>query len=352
MFNLNDELNEFYRDHVRLGKTRRDELATFRDNNLTRLQTAMGKNDFPLWTDWQNQGGYQMKTLNQARDNAYDLDVALIFEEGNLPQSPKKARERVRDMFCETSGQFKEPPEARQNAVTVWYQTGQHLDFAIYRYSTHPIYSHQIIQHASGDQWVERDPDAVTNWFSTAVDSKSPSSLLGATVEAQQLRKIVRFVKFFNRSRVGGHMPGGMITTTLVVECYRPDALRDDVALFNTLEVLTSRLQEYTGVASPIPGAANLTDKEKHEAEVANMRDGLWDLMPKLRVLNAYDCSPAAARNAWRQFFNHEFWNAENFRNVKSEASSSLLMAATAAPATALSFPNAARGFSKPAGFA
>lgn len=43
MFNLHDDLNKFYQEHVRLGKVRRNELATFRDNSLTRLESGLDK---------------------------------------------------------------------------------------------------------------------------------------------------------------------------------------------------------------------------------------------------------------------------------------------------------------------
>lgn len=352
MYDLHEEMNEFFQKDVRLGKKARDELAKFRDNSLSRLNSGLDnlgdtKNaTYACPSETRNQGGYAMHTLNQARDNDYDIDVGLIFEKEGLPASPKSARERIRDAFLETGGQFKEPPEARKNAVTIWYASGQHLDFAIYRYAS-DAYDNKIIEHASGDEWKARDPDAMTNWFSNKVSAQSPSLAFGATVEENQLRKIARFAKFFAKSRTNWDLPGGMIMTTLIVESYRTNMHGDDTSLLQTLEALYSRLQGYTTVASPIDGS-DLTANEKHRKQVENLKDRLGEFLPKLGILYSANCTREQARNAWRQFFNHDYWTADNDVPLKS----SLLMSATAAPATAFAFPAGPRMPTKPQGFA
>jgi hypothetical protein len=358
MFNLHKDLNTFFQDHVRLGKTRWDELARFRDASLTRLNTGLDKlgekrnTTYAYPNEIRNQGGYAMRTLNQATGNEYDIDVALIFKKDDLPSSPKSARERIRDAFLETAGGFKEPPTARKNAVTVWYATGQHLDFAVYRRFTNE-YGQEVIEHAGGDEWTARDPDKVTKWFDNKVKDSSPRQEWGATVEDGQLRKIVRFVKFFTKCRSNWKMPGGMMTTALVVECYCRDSNRDDIALLQTLEILRNRLLADTRVWSPVDGS-NLAAADERRKEVENLRDRLGELLPKLRILNNPSCTREQARNAWRQFFNHSFWNAEN-----DKSTASLLRTATVAPVAAIapvgaahSFPNVRREPSKPQGFA
>ena len=74
-----------------------------------------------------------MHTLNQAEHNDYDIDVAVVFEKGDLPEDPLKARQRVRDALLKRCDNFTKEPEARHNAVTVWYQDGYNIDFAVYR---------------------------------------------------------------------------------------------------------------------------------------------------------------------------------------------------------------------------
>lgn len=350
MFNLHDDLDKFYQDHVRLGKVRRNELATFRDNSLTRLESGLDKlgekrgRVYAYYADTRNQGGYAMDTLNQAANNDYDIDVGLIFEAGDLPDGAKAARERIRDAFIESGGQFKDPPNARSNAVTVWYASGQHLDFAIYRRSLR-LDGSWLIEHASGDVWTPRDPDRMTNWFDERVRSRSPSGF-GVTVASGQLRRIVRYLKYFARSRAQWRLPGGMILTTLTEECYQPHGHRDDVALRETLLAMARRLQAHRMVASPIDGS-DLTAKDKRKREMDSLAAALFENVPKLDILFDPSCTRQQARNAWRQIFNHAFWEASN-----DPASRSMLRAATAAPASAAYvFPDHARAPTKPAGF-
>jgi hypothetical protein len=350
VFNLHSELMAFYEAHVRLGKVRSDELATFRDNSLTRLNTGLDKlgekekRTYAYPDDFKNQGGYAMKTLNQARGNDYDIDVGLLFYAEDLPSSPKGARERIRDAFKETGGQFKEDPQARKNAVTIWYSTGQHLDFAIYRY-VDDGYGNEIIEHASGDAWIRRDPDSMKKWFDKRVTDRSPKAANGATVKDEQLRRIVRHVKYFARSRAGWRMPGGMILTALVDECYVANAHYDDEALARTLYAIQNRLAANVIVRSPIDGS-NLTEAEKRQTEIANFAAELTTLVNGLGVLWREDCTRAQARNAWRQLFNHDYWNAPNDTTAKS-----LLGAASAAPTGGFSFPDHERAPSRPQGF-
>ncbi|MEZ0223184.1 MAG: cyclic GMP-AMP synthase DncV-like nucleotidyltransferase [Alphaproteobacteria bacterium] len=352
MFNLHDDLNAFFIEHIRLGKDRRHELAEFRDNSLSRLRSGLDKlgerrgEKYSYPAETRNQGGYAMHTLNKAADNNYDLDSALIFERSALPSSARAARERIRDAFVETGNQFKTPPEARENAVTIWYESGQHLDFAIYRRYTDAL-GREIIEHASGDEWRPRDPDAVTTWFKNLETKVSPAGS-AATVEEKQFRKIVRFLKFFTKSRLDWRLPGGMIMSALAELVYEPHSTRDDASLLLTLEKLHNRLQFTTIVPGPL-GGTDLTAKPSHKQEVEALRDELARIVPKMgQALRAANCTKDQARNAWRMLFNHEFWNAANA--VKQEAS--MLKVASVAPvAGSFSFPDTARAPNKPLPF-
>ncbi len=116
MYNLSTELQEFYDDHVRLGTDRRKKLADCRDANLARINNGLDemaeedKCPRPHPTDRKNQGGYAMHTLNQAVDNDYDIDVALIFKKEDIPDDPLKARQRVCDALTKKGGAFRKSP--------------------------------------------------------------------------------------------------------------------------------------------------------------------------------------------------------------------------------------------------
>lgn len=345
MYNLHDDFQTFYRDHVCLGKSRRDALARWRDACMVRLENGLIQLGYPVWRSYVNQGGYAMHTLNQAIANNYDLDAALIFNASDLPAAPLAARQRIRAGFIKTGGQFKEDPTARTNAVTVWYNSGEHLDFAVFR-SRVDGFGNLLLEHASGDEWKPRDPEAVTDWFDDVVALRSPSAASGASVKPQQLRRIVRFVKFLTRARSAWRLPGGMITTALVTEpaVYVADIHRDDVALYRTLTALHFRLTLGTAIFHPTEGK-NLTEKLKRQQEVANLRVLLDELMPKLAILTDPSCTRAQARNAWRQFFNHAFWEAAN------DQAKPLFQSVAASVAPAVAFGDAPRIPTKEVGF-
>ena len=57
MYDLHQELNRFYDEHVRLGKER-EALTEYRDRNLERLGAGLEKLDYPNSYDYRNQGSY------------------------------------------------------------------------------------------------------------------------------------------------------------------------------------------------------------------------------------------------------------------------------------------------------
>ena len=313
MFNLHDAMNEFYRDHVRLDSDEKKKLAGYRDTNLERLKSGLDKlgeehdTTYAYYQYYRNQGSYAMFTLNQHPDNEYDIDIAIVFKKDDLPSSALKARQRIADAFKKVAGNFSQEPEARSNAVTVWYAEGYHIDFAVYR-TFEDEYGSTIIEHA-GPDWTERDPMEVTKWFNDAVNSDSPSQEDGATVDDYQMRRIVQLLKAFAKSRSSWNLPGGLIISVLVVECYRPDYYRDDVALHDTMVAIHNRLLINTEVDSPVSTSESLTNKEEYKKQVERFRDKLDSAITNLAPLFEDDCTTDKAMKVWNKVFNHPFWS-------------------------------------------
>lgn len=313
MFHLHDRLNEFYKDHVRLGNDEKKKLAGYRDTNLNRLKSGLDKlgeehdTTYPYYQYYRNQGSYAMFTLNQHPDNEYDIDIAIVFKKEDLPSSALKARQRIAGAFKQVAGNFSKDPEARANAVTVWYSEGYHIDFAVYR-TSEDEYENTVIEHA-GPDWTERDPMEVTKWFTDAVKSDSPTQADGATVDDHQMRRIVQFLKAFSKSRSTWNLPGGLIISVLVVECYRPDYFRDDVALYDTIVAIRDRLLINTDVDSPVSLSETLTFKDKYKKQVERFRDKLEYAITKLEPVLDDECTEDKALTAWNSVFNHPFWS-------------------------------------------
>jgi hypothetical protein len=97
----------------------------------------------------------------------------------------------------------------------------------------------------------------VTAWFETENDNKSPD-----TDNGRQLRRIVRQIKKYARSREGwkGQILSGFGITKLVTECFRGDASREDKALYDTMKVIRDRLKGNLVVQHP-------TGRDHHERE-------------------------------------------------------------------------------------
>lgn len=319
VFDCHSLLNDFYNAHVVLGKTRRDALAGYRDANLDRLSAGLeklgpidGASDADF-DDYLIQGSYAMHTLNQHPDNDYDIDTGVIFIASTIPASPKETRQRVARALREAGGNFTKQPEARTNAVTVWYAEGHHVDLAIYRRNGDGL------EHAGGDSWNACDPEEIPIWFKEKNTTVSPASM------PDQFRRVVRWLKSLAKSRKSWAMPGGMIMSALAAEVYQAHGERDDVALLDTLTALSDRLNRSTYVANPVGGT--LTGKQKYIDRVVLLRDKLAWLLPKLEVLRDKDCTLDDAKRAWRWVFNHSFWETPSTRKA-------MLSEAGASPAT------------------
>ena len=331
VFDVSRELNAFYDTHIRLGDELRKDLGGYRDLNLQRLNdglAALGEKmgtTYRTYVDTKNQGSYAMHTLNQCEHTDYDIDVAVIFEKDDLPGDAAAARQRVRDALLEKCTNFTKEPEARKNAVTVWYADGYHIDFAVYR-RTKDWWGNVLIEHAGGDAWTERDPMQYTDWFVKQVSNKSPAALglfsLTVSVPKQQLRRITRLVKAFARSRSSWSLPGGIIISTLVCEAYQSHPARDDLALANTLKALLARLQASLDVANPVQPGSYFTSSERRRKEVERLRDCLEEKLPALDALYDTDCTRQQALGAWNTVFNHNFWSAQKQASDQSALSS------------------------------
>ncbi|MFT3895281.1 MAG: nucleotidyltransferase [Anaerolineales bacterium] len=269
MYNLHKELNTFYEDHVCL-KNERKTLADHRDTNLERLKTGLNELDYPNSFESKNQGSYAMHTINKHPQKDYDIDVAIIFEKDDLPANPTDARKRIEDAMNKGGGDFSKPPKAKTNAVRVYYAEGHHVDLAVYRKNTND-FGNLVIQHA-GPEWTNRNPVEIADWFASSVQSQSPSKEHGAKVGDGQLRRVVRWLKMFAKSRSSWDMPCGLILSVLAVECFVASQYRDDSSLYDTMKSIRNRLASNKEVQNPVHLLQSLTGREKDKLRIEEFR--------------------------------------------------------------------------------
>ena len=318
MYDISADLQIFYDADVRLGQALRSNLAAKRDLNITRLKS--GLDDLAAETGvprphphtWHNQGSYAMHTLNQdpGDNNDFDIDVGLIFNKDDLPSDPLKARQRVAEALAKRCTNFTQEPTAKKNAVRVAYADGYHIDFAVYRTYKDEAGVAQT-EHASSS-WKPRDPLVINNWFSKCVNDKSPKAdpLTGyaPTVKDGQFRRIVRFLKWFSRSRPSWSLPGGLIISVLAAEVYVANDSRDDRSLYDTMVAMANRLNSDTKVYNPASGSEFTENAEIHN-QVKRLKKQINISVTKLQpLLDQQNCTREKARSAWDWVFNHAFW--------------------------------------------
>jgi hypothetical protein len=307
MYSVHGEMFTFYDTYVRLNQTTQSRLTTYRNTNIERLESGLTELGYAIPLRTCGQGSYAMHTMVQHAENDYDIDTAVIFEHADLPASPLKARQRILEGIKQAEVTFKRDPEARTNAVTIWYADGHHIDLAVYRRHEDDFGS-EIIEHA-GVEWTRRDPTEITEWFASEVARRSPSTASGATVKDGQMRRVVQLLKMFAKMHPSWNLPGGLLISALVAECYQPDATRDDLALYNTMSSIRLRLQRNTEVTNPVDSAYFLTDKQEHVNELVRFEERLGEALDWLQPLFNHDCDEVVAYKAWEQVYGHTYWN-------------------------------------------
>lgn len=314
MYDLNSKLSSFYNEIVRLKEADRNKLREYKKLNIDRLNSGIDSinsketKSYPHPTVLE-QGSIAMHTANRHDDNDYDIDVAIIFPKDQLPSSALNSRKFVEKALREKTGNFSKQPEARTNAVTIWYNEGYHVDFAVYRQSS-DIFGNTIYEHAGAD-WANRNPQDITNWFNNFVVTKSPNKKMGATVDDGQFRRIVRLIKEFTRSRENWSLPGGLVISILASECYVPDYYRDDVSLVKTINAIYNRLIYNKQVYNPTDRSSELTEKSKYKNEVNRLTEKLKQAVKRLEILSTSECDEEKASDAWKWIFNSDFWKIE-----------------------------------------
>ena len=106
--------------------------------------------------------------------------------------------------------------------------------------TTKDAWSRETYHHElASSEWKRSDARDVTEWFEKENTEKSPDVDNG-----RQLRRIVRQIKKFARSRDSWkrQILSGFGITKLVTECFRGDANREDVALYETMKAIRHRL--------------------------------------------------------------------------------------------------------------
>lgn len=337
-------------EEITLPQADRTEMRGRRDANRGRLKKGLQEAKKPAPQEFTSQGSYAMKTMVQHPDRDYDIDDGVYFDKKVLvgdrgaELNALQARQMVRDALDD--GSFTTPPEARKNCVRVYYQAGFHVDVPVYRRTaTRNSYGQDVyLNELASSDWKRSDARDVTNWFEKENDAQSPD-----TVNGRQLRRIVRQIKRYARSRAswGSQILSGFGITKLVTESFHGNKDREDKALYDTMKAIRDRLTWSLVIAHPVTPNVTITNGSD-DPRARFLRDRLTEALDILAPLFEANCSRKKALRCWDKVFATTFFSD---REETAKPGASLLKAASIAPIGGFTFPNAPRVDNKPRGF-
>jgi hypothetical protein len=295
MFDCSKDVIAYHDDNVTLPQAQRTTMRGRRDANRERLKRRLKNAGKPAPREFVSQGSYGMKTMTQHPESDYDIDDGVYFDQHALdgqrggPMSALQARQFVRDAVDD--GSFNRPPEVHNNCVRIYYEAGYHVDMPVYRRIVYKdargdlYYYHEL---ASID-WKRSDARDVTQWFEEENNLQSPD-----TINGRQLRRIVRQIKKFARSRESwtGQILSGFGITKLVTECYCGNANREDTALHDTITAIRDRLEWNLEIDHPVTPNETIT-KDAKDPRARFLRDRLNEAINALAPLFEADCTRA-----------------------------------------------------------
>jgi cyclic GMP-AMP synthase DncV-like protein len=305
MYDCSTEILGYHDERVRLPQQAQEMLRSHRNANRERVVSGLEKNSKPAPTRFVIQGSYAMKTINQQPANDYDIDDGIVFSYEALkgPQGCDLSALGAREMVCEAlqDPSFKRQPEVRTKCVRIYYSEGHNVDMPVYREIVDDFGATRF--ELAGPDWLPSDPEGVTQWFNEAVIAKSPDESNG-----RQMRRVVRLLKNFAKSRPSWKMPTGFVLSVLVDERYRSSS-RDDQALYDTIASIHQRLAWNRLVRHPVVEEYLIADE--NDPCILELRTRLGWALEKLEVLHSVGCTRLKALKAWKEVFNTDYFDRD-----------------------------------------
>jgi len=309
-YDANKHLTAFHDDRVFVNDEMLGLARQRRDANRTRLNKGLEAQGDPKPDEFVQQGSYAMSTMVQSEVEDSDIDDGAVFSREALKgpkggdKSSADAKELVRKALA-SKDEFKQPPDVRGNCVRVYYNDGFHVDIPVYR--TYDQDGTTKKELASSGDWKVSAPEDITNWFNGQVTAKSPD-----TTKGRQMRRVVRLLKYWCKSRSTWNMPSGFVLSVLTDEAYLypGHADRDDRALLAVMRAIRNRLQmQGVVVKRPVEPREEITSDRTY-GKVRNLRDELANAIDELSKIERADCDELMALKALKAVFFTDYWDA------------------------------------------
>lgn len=308
-YDANHQLRNFHEERVFVNEAGLETPRQRREANRNRLKSGLEAANEPKPLEFVPQGSYAMRTMVQSETTTADIDDGAVFDRDALKgdrdehRTPREAKEMVCKALS-AQGEFTTPPEVRRHCVRVFYNDGFYVDVPVYRTYEEggPPKKKEL---AAVDEWKGSVPEDVTNWFADQVAKKSPE-----TEGSKQMRRIVRLMKAWARSRATWNNPTGFVITVLVDEAYPTKQWlnRDDQALLALMRDIQSRISINERVYRPVAPYEEITSDQTLN-RIRFMRVALPSAIAELSKLERADCDELMALKALKQVFNTDFWD-------------------------------------------
>ena len=336
MYNYDTQIKKFRDEKVTLPSDMRAMLLAHRKANADRIiarlpdfhdKVRVGE------TNFKSQGSFAMDTVIQTRftDEEYDIDYGLVIRKSQLVKkdgaemTPDEVKELIRDVLKDD--RFSRQPRIMNNCVRVFYADDDdykhHVDFPVYREFEDDA-ENTIREIAGETDWGKSNPTRVNEWLEDLVAAKNDEKDGAGT----QMRRMIKLLKRFCRSRSDWDMPNGMKLTMLVAECFQ-FCEREDEAFYQLLVNLKNRLfwnLVIVNLADENVPKANLT-KTSQDQNVIDLREKVNEAINELAILFKSSCTKEDARRAWDWVFQSDGFFKELEEKEKAEAKRQELLA-------------------------
>lgn len=265
-------LNTFYINNVILPLEKVEELKEKKDLNIRRLKEGLEEYNIENSTEYKIdefvlQGSIAMGTAVSADEKNYDIDIGVIMDKSALPDGTLSAKKIISESLKKKCYNMKNNPDPNGNSITIEYEEGYHLDFALYGKEDKKYY------HCGTTSWDERNPKAISWWFNNQNQKYN-----------NRLQMMTKFLKFFCKQDSDWIMPGGLIISVLVDEAIKKEdlSLSYDVLLKDIVNSIVKRLRYDKSVYNPVDLSKNLIVKQKDVQKLENLQNRLENRITKV----------------------------------------------------------------------
>jgi hypothetical protein len=307
MSNCHEELLKF-NSAISLSEQEKKKLQVSRDAIISRIKSHFKEKGYKI-PDFKGQGSFSMGTSIRPMFGYYDLDLGVYLTGLGYDSDEWPRTETIHNLiFNAVNGHTSIRPIKKQTCVRVLYKSpyidkndlSYHVDLPVYALKK-SFWSEEIktvIALKGEKQWSEySDPTQFTKWFSDCCD-KNPN-------DKNQLKRLVKYLKAWkDNAPEYPKMPSGMILTVLAAKNYRPN-LRDDIALFDTVEKFEGLLSWLFRIEKPVEPFNDLSNSMS-ENEIDNFMQRTEKLIKTLDNAISIKMHKAAC-SEWRKVFGNRF---------------------------------------------